>query len=56
MIPLLFSPGECWRGAGGGGGPSLGSGHVFDGKDVIGASVIAPSSRGQTAHMMSDRL
>ena len=46
MIQLLFSPGAL----------SLGSGHVFDGKDVIGASVIAQSSQGQAAHMMSGRL
>lgn len=43
MIPLLFSLGVL----------SLGCGHVFDGKDVIGASVIAYSSQGQTAHVMS---
>lgn len=40
MIQLLFSPGAL----------SLGCGHVFDGKDVIGASVIAQSSQGQAAH------
>lgn len=40
MIQLLFSPGLL----------SLGCGHAFDGKDVIGASVIAHSSQGQTAH------
>lgn len=40
VIQLLFSPGAL----------SLGCGHVFDGKDVIGASVIAQSSQGQAAH------
>lgn len=43
MIQSLFFPGVL----------SLGFGPVFDGKDVIGASVIAQSSPGQTSHMMS---
>lgn len=46
MIQLLLFPGAL----------SLAFGQVFDGSDVIETSVIALSSLGHIAHMMSDGL